>query len=113
MTDQSRPWDKRPDETDKAYKAFTDYIDLGPDRSLDKVRQKLGKSSGYTRQLEKWSSAYEWGTRSSAYDAHQRAEVEQVQSDLRKNLLEEELKDGKLLLDKWRELLNEAELQSK
>src|SRR5688572_22023905 len=111
MTDQPRLWDKRPDETDKAYKAFTDYIDLGPDRSHEKVRQRVGKSSGYIRQLEKWSSLYEWGLRATAYDVAQRAEVEQVQSDLRKQLIEEEMADGKLLLTKWRELLNEAELQ--
>lgn len=110
MTDQTRPWDKRPDETDKAFKAFTDYLDFGPDRSLEKVRQKYNKNTSYIRQLGKWSSAYNWVERASAYDAHQRAEIEQVQADLRKQLLEEELKDGQLLLGKWRELLSEAEL---
>jgi hypothetical protein len=62
--------------------------------------------------LQKWSSAYEWVERALAYDAYQRAEVEQVQSDLRKKLLEDELNDGQLLLGKWRELLNEAKLQT-
>lgn len=110
MTDIPRPWDKRPDESEKAYHVFTAYLALGPDRSHEKVRQKLGKSSGYTRQIEKWSSPFEWSKRAAAYDAAQRAETEQIQSDLRRKLLEEELNDGQLLLTKWRGLMNEAML---
>jgi hypothetical protein len=112
MTDQSRPWDKRPDETDKAYKALTDYIDFGPDRSLEKIRQKNNKNTSYIRQLAKWSSAYNWVERASAYDVAQRAEVEQAQSEIRKKLLEDELSDGQLLLAKWRELLSKADLET-
>jgi hypothetical protein len=79
---------------------------------LTVLSTKYAKSTSYKRQLQKWSSAYEWVERALAYDAYQRAEVEQVQSDLRKKLLEDELNDGQLLLGKWRELLNEAKLQT-
>lgn len=111
MTDISRLWDKRPDESDKAYRALTAYLDLGPDRSLEKTRHKLSKESpGYLRTLKKWSADHEWVARATAYDTAQRAETEQVQSDLRRKLLEDEMSDGQLLLGKWRELINEAML---
>jgi len=61
-------WERQPDEGSKAYAAFCVYRDLGPDRSLEKTRQKLGKSAGYTRWMHTWSSKYDWVTRAQAYD---------------------------------------------
>ena len=61
-------WERQPDERSKAYAAFCVYRDLGPDRSLEKTRQKLGKSAGYTRWMHTWSSKYDWVTRAQAYD---------------------------------------------
>lgn len=62
-------WDRREDETQRAYEVFCQYLELGPrDRSLDKVRQQLGKPSGYTRWLEEWSSKYDWVARAEAHD---------------------------------------------
>jgi len=113
MTDLSNPWDRRPDETDKAYHAFATYLDLGPDRSLEKTRLKLAKESpGYVRTLKKWSAEREWVTRAGAYDIAQRAQIEETKADLRRKLLEDELTDGRLLLTKWRALINEAALQT-
>ncbi len=63
-------WTRSDDETAKAYAAFCLYRDLGTERSLEKVRQKVGKRSGYIRQLERWSSRYAWPRRSKGYDAH-------------------------------------------
>lgn len=65
-----KPWDQLPDETDIAYHRFKIYLEMGGDRSLDKTRQKLGKSSGYIRQLHTWSSKYNWVERSGEYDRH-------------------------------------------
>jgi hypothetical protein len=107
----SNTWDKRDDESDKAYEAFTAYLHLGSDRSLDKVRQKYAKSTSYKRQLQKWSSAYLWVSRASAYDASLRSEIESTQAELRNKLLKDEFNDGLLLLSKWRDLFDEAELQ--
>ena len=61
-------WEKQKDESNKAYHTFCIYRDLGPDRSLEKTRQKLGKSAGYTRWMHTWSSKYDWVTRAQAYD---------------------------------------------
>jgi len=61
-------WERQKDERNKAYHAFCIYRDLGPDRSLEKTREILGKSAGYTRWMQTWSSKYDWVTRAQAYD---------------------------------------------
>ncbi len=55
-------------ETDKAYSMFITYLELGEQRSIESIRTKLGKSSGYTRQLEKWCSKFKWVERVSNYE---------------------------------------------
>lgn len=55
-------------ETDKAYKMFLLYLELGHQRTIEKVRFKIGKTTGYTRQLEKWCSKYNWVQRVRDYD---------------------------------------------
>lgn len=61
-------------ESPKAAAAFREYCALGPGRSLAKLAEKIGKSSGYTRQLETWSSAFGWVARAGQYDAERDAE---------------------------------------
>lgn len=60
-----RPWDARPDETMKAYRAFMIYRDLGPGRSLHAVSRELAKS---VPLLKRWSSRYDWVGRARAFD---------------------------------------------
>ncbi|MGB9858672.1 MAG: hypothetical protein ACPLQP_01910 [Moorellaceae bacterium] len=61
-------FERLPGETTKAWAAFQVYRDLGPQRSLGKVREALGKSTGYMRVLEEWASKYQWVKRAAAYD---------------------------------------------
>ncbi len=61
-------WERQNNEKSKAYAAFCVYRDLGPDRSLEKTREILGKSAGYTRWMHTWSSKYDWVARAQAYD---------------------------------------------
>ena len=63
-------WDRIKVDTDKSFRAFTFYRDMGPERSLAKVREKLGKDPGYGRQLEVWSSKHRWVARAGAYDGY-------------------------------------------
>lgn len=65
-----QPWEQLPDETDTAYHRFSIYLKMGPDRTLEKTRKELGKASGYCRQLETWSSKYNWVKRVQAYDRY-------------------------------------------
>lgn len=65
-----RSWDRLPDETALAFGAFALYREMGPERTTAKIRQRLGKTEGYQRQLEFWSSKYGWVSRCVDYDAH-------------------------------------------
>ena len=62
------PWERQDGETARAYEAFSEYRDMGADRSLAKVGQKLGKSKA---QMEKWSKKYSWVARAEAWDIEQ------------------------------------------
>lgn len=62
----AKPWDRRDNESAKAFSAFEIYRAMGPnERSLDAVSQKLAKS---TDLLKRWSSRHEWVKRVTAFD---------------------------------------------
>jgi hypothetical protein len=61
-----RAWERQPGETSRAYEAFSTYRDLGPARSLAKVGQLLGKSTGL---MERWSAVHSWVDRVAALEA--------------------------------------------
>lgn len=50
-------WERQENESAKAYEAFSLYRDLGPERSLARVGQTLGKSRAL---MERWSSRHDW-----------------------------------------------------
>jgi hypothetical protein len=54
-------------ESNKAFAAFSVYLSQGPERSLAKAGEKLGKSKV---MMEKWSRRYDWPARVAAYNAH-------------------------------------------
>lgn len=64
--------ERLPEESARAFRARTEYVTAGPDRSLEKTRQRLGKSAaGYTRTLEEWSSRFDWAATARAWDDQQ------------------------------------------
>jgi len=66
-----QPWEKRDGETSRAYEVFCVYLEMGPrERSIEKVVEELGKPSGYSRHLERWSSEHDWVDRAAAHDEH-------------------------------------------
>ena len=60
--------ERLPEETPKAYQARVEYIVAGPSRSLDKLRQKYARNTSYKRQLQVWSSRYDWVECARKYD---------------------------------------------
>lgn len=60
-----KPWERQKGESDKAYQAFSTYLDMGPERTLRAVGEKLGKS---TTLIERWSCNWKWRERIRAYD---------------------------------------------
>lgn len=63
-------WQRQPKERAKAWNAFRIYRDLGETRTHEKVRVALGRTAGYTRQIEEWSAKFKWVARVEAYEAH-------------------------------------------
>lgn len=88
-----KPWDRQPGETATAYERFVVYLRLGENRSLRAVATKLGKGESYVRQLEKWSSKYEWVRRVEAHDVAE---------------LEESIAKRRLMIEGGRQRLLEA-----
>lgn len=78
----TKPWDRLDGESVKAFEAFCIYLNLGLERSITKVVQELNKSRAL---IGRWSSAFEWVDRASAYDADvQRRAREKAVRDARK-----------------------------
>jgi hypothetical protein len=60
-------FERQPRESAKAFAAFRAYLELGPERSLAAVGEKLGKSKV---MMEKWSRKFDWPARVAAHGAH-------------------------------------------
>lgn len=60
-------FEQQPKESNKAFAAFSMYLSLGPERSLEAVRKKCGKSA---RLIHRWSSRWRWTERVAAYASH-------------------------------------------
>jgi len=72
MTEKKTPqnvppelWERQEGESAPAFQAFAAYRDMGAERSLAKVAQKLGKSKAL---MERWSRRWRWGARADAWD---------------------------------------------
>lgn len=95
-------WTQLVNESPIAFEAFTVYRDLGSARSLAKACEKLDRPEGYVRQLETWSSDFNWVSRAKAYDAHlddiARRERERKWKDRASSHLEDEWQARDVLL---------------
>lgn len=74
---ETKAWDKRPDETSKSYTMFTKYLGLvdlnnpaHQTRSIARLIELTGYNPNSKSQLEQWSSKYDWVARADAYDTH-------------------------------------------
>ncbi len=92
-------------ESSKAFAAFNLYLNLGPQRSLAAVAQKLSKSG---QLLKRWSTKFEWPARVQAYDAHLAVvEREAAEALARANAAEREKRKQQVREDEW-EIRTEA-----
>ena len=64
------PYERQPKESDKAWKAFMIYRDMGPERTLRKVAEIRQKETGINASIdsvnwnvERWSSRWGWRMR--------------------------------------------------
>lgn len=84
--DDTKPWERQEGEGVKPFEAFSIYLDLGEERSIRAVAQKLAKS----RQLiSRWSATYNWVERVAARD-----------DELRRKAHEEAVKKTRKMADR-------------
>jgi hypothetical protein len=65
VSDERAPWDRRDGETSAAHAAFRAFRDLGPTRTMPKLRDAHPELSTQTRL---WSARWDWVARASAWD---------------------------------------------
>jgi len=84
-------WDKREDESAKAYEWFCRYRDMGPGRSHDKLNQKYSEGVSKKSMTLRWSSKHAWVERAEAYDAHIEAIKREANEDRVRQTAEEHI----------------------
>lgn len=93
------PWERRESESTKAYEAFCAYRDMGPDRSLAKVAEKLSKSE---QLMKRWSYTYGWVDRAAKWDDEndriERETAQKEQAKAIKNMRERHAKLAEAML---------------
>jgi len=88
------PWDQRPGESSKQYKAFLDYLELGRRRSYDQAYRKTYAKPPHYRApnfFRAWAHRFQWEDRAQAWDIHleeeqRQAEIEATREEARKQV---------------------------
>jgi uncharacterized protein len=62
-----RVFEQQRRESNKAFAAFKTYLEIGPERSLAVVAERVGKSK---TMIERWSRRFDWPARVEAHAAH-------------------------------------------
>lgn len=88
------PWECQEKETPKPYAAFCIYRDMGAQRSVRKVAEKLGKSETL---ISRWSSAHNWVERAAAWDSEQDRIARQEQLEAIKRMRKRQAESGHAL----------------
>jgi hypothetical protein len=92
-------FEQQPRESSKAFAAFKTYLEIGPDRSLVGVADKLGKSRTL---LERWSKKFDWTARVQAHAAHLAlVEREAIEAAARGKAAEWEKRETQLRETEW------------
>ncbi|MFN7139278.1 MAG: hypothetical protein ACK4UN_08065 [Limisphaerales bacterium] len=68
------PFEQQPRESAKAFAAFREYLEMGPERSMAAVAKKLAKSE---QLIRRWGYKYDWTARVKTHAAHL-AEIERL-----------------------------------
>lgn len=114
-------YERQPKESPRAFAAFAAYRDMGAARSIEKVREKLDKKSGYSRQLQEWSSVHRWVERAREYDeTSERAIREKVDArygdkiaNARVKIITDELEEYERQLDKYAQVWERTQLHER
>ena len=93
------PFEQQPRESAKAFAAFSLYLSLGAERSIEECARKLLKSS---RLLRRWAQKFDWSGRLAAHGAHLAVvEREAIEAVARSKAAEWESREQKLRETEW------------
>lgn len=106
-TEGSNSWDRREGEGVKAYEAFKTYLEMGDDRTLHKVAEKLSKTDTL---IKRWSYTWDWVERSRDYDNELGRQDLQAQVKELKKMRKRQAQTAQLLQKKALEQLNKTDL---
>lgn len=65
---ETKPWERQKGESEKAYEAFSVYLNLGTGRTITEVTKRLEKSRTL---IDRWQVRYNWYDRVREYDNDQ------------------------------------------
>lgn len=102
MGARKKTWDKRREESNGAYYAFSMYLEM-PNRSIQKVADLLSKKR---QQIDDWARKFDWRDRAAAYDSSIVEALRQDKIKRRKKLAEKLDTVGYLMLDRAEEAFN-------
>lgn len=92
-------FEQLPRESNKAFAAFSLYLNLGPQRSTAEVASKLAKSE---QLIRRWSAKYGWTGRVAAHGAHLAIiEREAIEATARGKAAEWEQRETQLRETEW------------
>ena len=93
------PFEQQPRESAKAFAAFSLYLSLGPERSIEECARKLLKSS---RLLRRWAQKFDWSGRVQTHAAHLAiVEREAIEAVARGKAAEWEKREQQLRETEW------------
>ena len=65
QSNEQKPWERRPRETAKAFRAFACFRDLGEERSIAQAARVVDR---HVSLLRRWAARHEWWSRVHAFD---------------------------------------------
>ena len=93
------PFEQQPRESSKAFAAFSLYLSLGSERSIEECARKLLKSS---RLLRRWAQKFDWSGRVAAHAGHLAVvEREAIEAAVRGKAVEWEKRETQLRETEW------------
>ena len=81
----TKPWERQEGESVKAFEAFTVYLEMGDERSIREVAQRLAKSRTL---IGRWSVTYQWVERVAAFDADVQRKAHAKAVDKRRKMVD-------------------------
>lgn len=103
-----KPWERQKGESAQAFEAFSAYLEMGADRSIRAVGQKLDKSR---TQIGKWSKAWDWQERVRAYDNELEKEARKKAIASRKDMVDRHINIAMQLQKKALQALKELSVE--